>query len=188
MSLACAYSECLYLADEAAAVARLNALPDAEAVAELRQCCASLAWAQAMAAQRPYRDVGALLDSADVTWQRLGAYAWRDAFDGHPRIGERTGETDATATATQRQWAAGEQAAATASADESHRVSLTAAQQEYEGKFGHIFLICATGKSAAEILEALGSRLENDADTELRVAAEEQRRITRLRLEKMLRS
>ncbi len=176
------------MADEAAAVARLNALPDREAVAELRQCCASQAWAQAMAAQRPYRDVHALLDTADVTWHHMGPDAWREAFDGHPRIGERTGAADATATATQRQWSAGEQAAAAASADESQRASLTAAQQEYEERFGDIFLIFATGKSTAEILDALRSRLSNDADTELRVAAEEQRRITRLRLEKMLRS
>jgi OHCU decarboxylase len=171
------------LTAEAHALERLNALPRADAAAAFRQCCAAPAWVDAMVAGRPYDSVDALLDTADRIWQQLGPPAWRDAFAGHPRIGET--KPAAAAGATAQQWSAQEQAGVR-HADADIATELAGAQRAYEARFGHIFLICATGLSAGEMLDALRTRLGNDADTELRVAAEEQRRITRLRLEKML--
>ena len=138
-----------------------------------------------MAAQRPYRNPDVLYEAADRIWRDLGPDAWREAFDGHPRIGEK--ETAASQTATEARWSAQEQAAAQ-QADPGVSAELAAAQRAYEARFGHIFLICATGLSAPEMLGALRVRMRNDPQTELRVAAEEQRKITRLRLEKLLSS
>lgn len=163
---------------------RLNELPFDGAVAALLQCCHAHAWAEAVAAQRPYASRAALFDAADRAWLQAGASAWREAFAGHPRIGERA---HAASGVTQRHWSEQEQSAAQR-ADAAVRAELADAQREYEQRFGHIFLVCATGRSAEEILASLRERLHNDPDTELRVAAEEQRRITRLRLEKMLTS
>jgi OHCU decarboxylase len=173
------------LAVDRAALERLNAAPHSDAIAAFATCCAASAWATAMASLRPYRDVDALLATADSVWQELGPDAWRTAFDGHPRIGER--KAAAATTTTEARWSEQEQAGV-AHADAGVQGRLAAAQQEYEARFGHIFLICATGRSAAEMLDELERRLGNDPDTELRVAAEEQRKITRLRLEKVLTS
>lgn len=167
------------------AIERLNALPYGEAVDTFAQCCAAAAWAHAMAGLRPYADTSALLDTADRVWSESGETAWREAFAGHPRIGER--EAAAPAGATAQHWSEQEQARVLA-ADADVRAELAAAQREYEKRFGHVFLICATGMSAPDILAALRRRLGNDRATELRTAAEEQRRITRLRLEKLLTS
>lgn len=176
---------CLTPAAEQAALDRLNALPSGEAVAAFTQCCAARAWASAMAAQRPYRNAHALFETADRIWQDLGPDAWREAFDGHPRIGER--KSAAVQTATEERWSAQEQAGAQ-HADAVVSAELAAAQRAYEARFGHIFLICATGLSALDMLAALRTRMRHDPQTELRVAAEEQQKITRLRLEKLLKS
>jgi OHCU decarboxylase len=167
------------------ALALLNALPREEARAAFLQCCAVQSWAAAMAAQRPYRDPASLLDTADSVWRELGPGAWREAFAGHPRIGERSAPAPVTGAA--RRWSEQEQAGMQ-HADADVHARLAAAQRTYEERFGHIFLICATGRSAAEMLDELRRRMGNDAETELRVAAGEQRRITRLRLEKLLAS
>ena len=172
-------------AAEQAALDRLNALPDAEAVATFAQCCAARSWATAMAAQRPYRNPDTLYESADRVWRDLGPDAWREAFAGHPRIGEK--KSAAAQTPTEARWSSQEQAAAQ-HADAAVSAELASAQRAYEERFGHIFLICATGLSAAEMLAALRLRMRNDPQAELRVAAEEQRKITRLRLEKLLTS
>ena len=162
----------------------LNELPFDDAVAALMQCCHAGAWAETVAAQRPYVDRGTLYDAADRAWSQAGPTAWREAFAGHPRMGERA---PAGGGAAQQRWSAQEQSAAQR-ADAAVRAELAAAQHDYEQRFGHIFLVCATGRTAEDILASLRERLHNDPDTELRVAAEEQRKITRLRLEKMLSS
>jgi OHCU decarboxylase len=164
-------------------VERLNALPDDDAVAAFLQCCASQAWARTMAALRPYRDADALFAAGDRVWHELGPDAWREAFHGHPRIGERAAATPTDPTG--ERWSAEEQAGMS-HADDALRAQLATVQRAYEARFGHIFLICATGRTAADMLAALHGRLGNDPDTELRIAAEEQRKITRLRLEKLL--
>lgn len=167
---------------------RLNALSTDEAVSELLECCGSRAWASAMAESRPFADRDALLERADEVWRGLGPDDWMEAFRAHPRIGERKGGgAEAGATERGADWSEEEQAGAReAGADVLER--LAAGNRAYEERFGHIFLICATGKSAEEMLENLGARMENDPETELRVAAEEQRKITRIRLDKLLES
>jgi OHCU decarboxylase len=163
-------------------VAELNALSERDATRELAACCGSSRWIMGMAARRPFPSREAVLFAADEVWDGLAAADWLEAFAHHPRIGEAHA---AAASPESERWAAGEQSRA-AEADAGVKRELAAAQREYEERFGHIFLICATGKTAADILAAARARMHNDADTELRVAADEQRQITRLRLEKLL--
>jgi OHCU decarboxylase len=159
---------------------RLNALPRAVAVTELLQCCGSRVWAEAMADARPFADRGALYDVSDAVWRSLARDDWLEAFRAHPRIGERASVEHRSSA-----WSEQEQARVlSAAADE--RAELAALNRLYEQRFGYIFLICATGLEAAEIREALRHRLDNDPADELHIAAEEQRRITRLRLERLL--
>jgi OHCU decarboxylase len=163
-------------------VAELDALPDARAAALLRPCCGASRWVAGMVARRPHGSLGALLAAADAVWRSLGPADWREAFAHHPRIGER--QAAVAQEARGAAWSAGEQArVGVAPADV--RAALAAANREYEGRFGHIYVVCATGKSAEEMLAIARARLGNDPETELRVAAEEQRKITRLRLEKL---
>ena len=165
------------------ALERLNSLPPEEAEAELLKCCGSTLWARRMAEERPFQDLGGLLARADAEWWALDAEDWLEAFSRHPKIGERE---SARAQATgAREWSEQEQAG-TRAADEETKRQLAAANREYEGKFGHIYIVCATGKTAAEMLSLCRERLSNDPGRELRVAAEEQRRITHLRLRKLL--
>jgi OHCU decarboxylase len=170
---------------DAAGLERLNALPYDDAVAAFVQCCAARAWADRMAGGRPFDSVPELFALADRMWDELGPPAWREAFAGHPRIGQVKADGDPGGRAPR--WSAEEQAGVQrGGADE--RAELAEAQREYEHRFGHIFLICATGLGADEMLAALRKRMGNDAETELRVAAAEQARITRLRLRKLLNS
>lgn len=160
----------------------LNALPTSEAERELLTCCGSGAWAREVAAGRPYVDLEVLLSTSDWVWSRLTPDDWREAFAKHPRIGDRAA---ATATRTERRWSDREQSRAQ-EGDAAVLAELATANAEYEDRFGHVFLICATGKSADEILANARLRLNNHAERELHVAAEEQRRITHLRLRKLL--
>jgi OHCU decarboxylase len=155
----------------------LNALPPAEAEAAFLACCGSRVWAQRMTDGRPYADTAELLETADRVWWSLEPADWQEAFAAHPRIGERKARGEGQF----HRWSEQEQAGA-ASAEMAILRELAEANRIYDERFGHIFIVCATGKSAAEMLSLLRSRLDNDADTELRVAAEEQRKITRLRL------
>ena len=167
---------------EATSVVALDALPAHEAMLLLQSCCGATAWVQAMVARRPFQTLGILLRDADELWWSLTPDDWREAFDHHPRIGERVAATEQSRRA--QAWSEGEQKGVD-SAAANLRDALAEGNREYERKFGHIYLVCATGKSAEEILAMLRDRLNNDATTELRVAAGEQARITRLRLEKM---
>lgn len=162
---------------------RLNALSEKEAEAELLKCCGSALWARRMAAERPFHDLQELLAKADAVWWALDAEDWLEAFSRHPKIGEKE-SARAQAEAAQ-QWSEQEQAGTNA-ADEETRLTLAAANREYERKFGYIYIICATGKTADQMLSILQERLQNNADKEIRVAAEEQRRITHLRVQKLL--
>jgi 2-oxo-4-hydroxy-4-carboxy-5-ureidoimidazoline decarboxylase len=171
----------------------LNALPAHEAEDALLACCGSAAWAGALAARRPFADAASLLGAAEHVWWTLGPADWREAFSDHPRIGERIGERAGRRAAggpggrrsIAGLWSEAEQAGARA-APAALLDELAAANQLYESRFGTIFLICATGKSGAEMLAALRARLGNDPATELRVAAGEQVKITRLRLARLL--
>ena len=128
-----------------------------------------------MAAARPFPDHAAMIDRADAIWWSLDPQDWLEAFSAHPKIG---------GAATTR-WSAQEQSGMTGAA-EAIRDRLASANRDYEARFGYIFIICAAGKSAEDMLEALEERLGNAPDRELAVAAEEQRKITRLRVAKLI--
>jgi 2-oxo-4-hydroxy-4-carboxy-5-ureidoimidazoline decarboxylase len=155
-------------------LAELNAMPRGAAERELARCCGSLRWAATMAARRPFANAEQLYRVADEVWWSLEGSDWLEAFSHHPRIGERAAG-----------WAQDEQAGVR-KASSNTLGTLADRNHEYERRFGHVFLICATGKRADEILQQLEQRLANDPATELRVAAGEQAKITRLRLEKLL--
>lgn len=167
----------------AAGLQRLNRLPAEAARQELLTCCGSRAWAKLLAIRRPFPDEEALLAAADEVWWSLSPDDWLEAFRAHPRIGER--QAEAGQTEREQAWSAREQAGVAAAAEET-RAALARGNREYEERFGHIYIVCAAGRSAAELLDTLRSRLTNEPAAELRVAAEEQRKITRLRLSKLL--
>jgi 2-oxo-4-hydroxy-4-carboxy-5-ureidoimidazoline decarboxylase len=164
-------------------IARLNNLPRAEAEAELLKCCGSSRWAREVASRRPFRGAEELLGAAEEVWRSLGESDWLEAFSRHPKIGER--KAAAGQTERERAWSAAEQSGMDA-AGERVREELAEGNREYERRFGHIFIVCAAGKTPAEMLALLRSRLANEPADELRVAAGEQQRITRLRLRKLL--
>jgi 2-oxo-4-hydroxy-4-carboxy-5-ureidoimidazoline decarboxylase len=167
------------------ALSRLNSLPANEAREALGRCCGASRWVEAMAARRPFPDARALFAAADEVWAGLGPTDWREAFSHHPRIGDK--EALRERFASTRQWAKGEQAGVSAASEEVLD-ALAKGNRDYEARFGHIFIVCATGKTADEMLDLLTRRLANDPEAEGRVAAAEQARITRLRLEKLLAS
>ena len=164
-------------------VAELDAMPAELAARELAACCGATRWVRGMLARRPFGSREALLDAADEVWRGLGPDDWHEAFSHHPRIGERA--SAAAAPARAGAWSSAEQAGV-ASADDGVRAALAEGNREYERRFGFIYVVCAAGKSARELLDILHARLGSDRETELRAAAEEQRKITRLRLEKLL--
>jgi OHCU decarboxylase len=157
--------------------------PVEEARAALLACCGSTRWAAEVSALRPFWDTGQLLNIAGRVWRELGAEDWLEAFRAHPKIGESKAAADTGEEA--RRWAEGEQARARDAAAET-LAALAEANREYEERFGFIFIVCATGRSADEMLADLRARSGNDPETELRVAAAEQWRITELRLKKFL--
>ncbi|MFQ6393733.1 2-oxo-4-hydroxy-4-carboxy-5-ureidoimidazoline decarboxylase [Nocardia sp. KC 131] len=156
-------------------LAGFNALPELEAVAVLLACCSAPEWAAAVASGRPYADIEVLLATADAVVAELPASELDRALEGHPRIG------DLPDTAV----SAREQAAVATTAD-SIRAALAEGNRAYEARFGHIYLVCATGKSGAELLELLYTRLGNDPQTERRVMRTELAKINRIRLNRML--
>jgi len=160
----------------------LNQLPDEEARAAFERCCGSRTWAWRMAAGRPYRNRGGLFAAAERTADKLKNTDWLEAFAHHPRIGDRealpAGAPASSGPASSAAWAGEEQRGA-AQAPQATLDALAAGQRAYEQQFGYIFIVCATGKSADEMLTLLRARLANDPDTELVNAAREQRAITR---------
>ncbi len=166
-----------------AGLERLNSLPANEAEVEFGKCCGSTNWARRMASECPFANSKQMVTLADRIWWALEPDDWLEAFASHPKIGENKA---ARATAAKAQsWAAQEQSGGQNTADETVR-SLAELNHEYEKKFGYIYIVCATGKSLEEMLANLRERLPNDAETELRTAAREQSRITKLRLGKLI--
>lgn len=136
-----------------------------------------------MTVARPFGNVDELLTKAGGTWSSLCPADWLEAFRAHPKIGEKKAAAGQSEEA--RKWSAQEQSGITDAAAATI-ASLAAGNRDYVQRFGFIFIVCATGKSSEEMLAILQARLQNDAETEISVAAEEQRKITRLRLEKLL--
>jgi OHCU decarboxylase len=156
-----------------------NELTDQAAADALLRVCHSRRWARQVALQRPYASVQHLQAVADEVWMRLTPDDWREALDAHPRIGERGGAS--------AEWSVQEQSAA-GTADDEVRDAIARGNRTYEERFGHVFLISAQGRSTEEILANFRDRLGNDPAAEVRVAAEEHRRITRLRIERLMRA
>jgi 2-oxo-4-hydroxy-4-carboxy-5-ureidoimidazoline decarboxylase len=166
-------------------IAELDALTPEAARAELLRCCGSARWADGMVRRRPFKDKAAALAAADEEWTLTGEKDRLEAFAHHPKIGGK--DALRAKFAATSDWARGEQAGA-AAADEATLDALARGNAEYEGRFGFIFIVCATGRSAAEMLAMLKARLPNARAAELETAAAEQAKITRLRLEKLLAS
>jgi OHCU decarboxylase len=164
-------------------VASLNSLSPSQAEAEFLKCCGAKNWAQQMVAARPYLGLNELITKADQIWWALGPADWLEAFQSHPKIGEKK---SAAATAAEAQkWSEDEQSGIGNSARQTME-ALADLNRAYEEKFGFIFIVCASGKSSDEMLAILRQRLGNQREEELRIAAAEQAKITGLRLRKLV--
>ncbi len=171
--------------DHAKGLKRFNRLPQRKIHSILLDCCGATKWAEQLAKQRPFSTPAQLFAAADAIWFSLTPADWLEAFRHHPPIGGSRASAKQSAAA--RKWSSKEQSSAQSASPELLD-DLANANKTYAAKFGFVFLICASGKSAAEILNALRERMPHSPESELPIAAEEQRKITRLRLEKLLNS
>jgi 2-oxo-4-hydroxy-4-carboxy-5-ureidoimidazoline decarboxylase len=160
----------------------LNLLDASKAREVLLRCCGSQRWAHMVSAKRPFMDRDELYRSAHEIWSKLDHADWLDAFAAHPRIGDLDALRKKFPNAS---WCSAEQGGV-AGAVASVLHALADANRRYAERFGYIFIVCATGKSAEEMLQILQQRLHNEPEQELLVAAAEQEKITRLRLEKLI--
>jgi 2-oxo-4-hydroxy-4-carboxy-5-ureidoimidazoline decarboxylase len=158
-----------------------NAAGPDTAIATLLSCCAAQRWAIALASQRPFEDEEKLFAASDMVWATMREEDWLQAFRAHPRIGERKVE----ASAQSKQWS-GQEQSSIEKANATTLAELAIGNQRYEELFGFTYIVCATGKSAKEMLAILTRRLTSDRNTELKEAAEQQRQITQIRLRKWL--
>lgn len=156
---------------------RLNDLPPEQLKTALTQCCGSTAWVQKMLDIFPVKDEAELLSAATLLWHQCTEKDWLEAFDHHPKIGDKTNN----------KWASEEQSSV-ANTTISVLKDLEEGNHLYLKKFGYIFIVCATGKPATEMLSLLQARLTNTPEKEIKTAMEEQDKITRLRLQKLLAS
>jgi len=161
----------------------LNALPNDQALTELKSCCGSNRWATGVASGRPFATFAQLLDTAQQVWWQLEPADWLEAFRSHPKIGQKKAETSASARS--QQWSRNEQSGMQQAPAET-ATALALLNEAYETRFGYIFIVCATGKSSEEMLAILRERIENEPDDELKIAAAEQAKITEIRLKKLL--
>jgi 2-oxo-4-hydroxy-4-carboxy-5-ureidoimidazoline decarboxylase len=161
----------------------LNALPPQAARAALVRCCGCDRWCDSIVRLRPFSSEAQLFEAAAREWNGLSPADWLDAFSHHPRIGDK--EALRARFGVTGGWAAGEQRSVEGAAEDVLD-GLSEGNRAYEARFGHIFIVCATGKPADEMLALLRERLGNPPDAELRIAAGEQAKITRLRLTKLL--
>ena len=161
----------------------LNKLSVHQLKEQLTKCCGSSAWVNKMAAHFPFHDKPLLLKKTEDVWNNLNKKDWLEAFEHHPKIGDINSLKEKfTNTA---KWASGEQASVQQASQQTIE-RLAKGNKQYEDKFGYIFIVCATGKSADEMLNILQSRLPNNAEEEIKIAAAEQAKITKIRLEKLL--
>jgi 2-oxo-4-hydroxy-4-carboxy-5-ureidoimidazoline decarboxylase len=160
----------------------LNNASPADAGELLRKCCGATGWVEAMVVRRPFASQEDLLSAADQLWWSLKEEDWLEAFRHHPVIGDI--DSLRAKFANTRGWASNEQSGCLG-ADEEILQELARGNAEYKSKFGFIFIVCATGKSAEQMLSLLNERLPNEPVAELRIAAGEQAKITKLRLEKL---
>jgi 2-oxo-4-hydroxy-4-carboxy-5-ureidoimidazoline decarboxylase len=164
-------------------LARWNSLAPEAAALEILPCCGSHSWAQRMTARRPIHDEATLLKASDEVCRSLDETAWMEAFAHHPRIGQHS--APAIAPKQSATWS-GEEQKTVSSAGEGIAAALAEGNRAYEQRFGRIFIVCASGKSAQDILDVLERRLNNDEHAEFQESVEQQRQITNMRLEKWL--
>jgi 2-oxo-4-hydroxy-4-carboxy-5-ureidoimidazoline decarboxylase len=157
-------------------VDQLNAAPAEIARQALYDCCGSTAWVDRMTKARPYQDLPNVQQCGEKLWWSLNEFDWLEAFAAHPKIGEKK---------SSMKWSAAEQSGMS-EASEATASFIASMNEDYERKFGWIFIVCATGKSASEMQRILQGRLQNSRESELRIAAAEQIKITNLRLEKLV--
>ena len=158
---------------------RLDSISDDEARALLRRCCGATRWVEGIMARRPFGSSGALLEAARDVWFGLGRADWLEAFGHHPKIGDRESLRQRFANTAHL---SDREQAGVAGASGDVLTALADGNREYKQKFGYIFIVCATGKTAKEMLGLLRERLPNSPESEIRIAAGEQARITELRL------
>lgn len=166
------------------AAEHLNQLAESAADQALSKCCAAPEWVARMLERRPFANDGVVTAAATEIWQSLDRDQWQAAFAAHPKIGDPASLRAKYANTSH--WANNEQAGVAAAAEQTLQ-ELADYNQRYEQRFGYIFIVCATGKTAAEMLSLLKERIDNDETTELKIAAAEQLKITLLRLHKLAR-
>jgi 2-oxo-4-hydroxy-4-carboxy-5-ureidoimidazoline decarboxylase len=158
-------------------------LPEEKLKEELTRCCGSAAWVNSMLPHFPVEDLVELLEESEEQWFDCSADDWKEAFSHHPKIGDT--ESLKKKFAATAEWAGNEQSGVTAASPQTLE-ELVKYNKEYEEKFGYIFIVCASGKTADEMLALLKERLSHKPDYEVLIAAEEQIEITKLRLKKLL--
>lgn len=164
-------------------LSELNSLEAERAAEEFTKCCGSSSWVQGMVKARPFRDAAHLFEVAHQVWDECSEADGLEAFTHHPKIGGK--EELAKKFASTSEWASGEQASVK-EASEAVLDALSQGNIDYETKFGYIFIVCATGKTAQEMLDLLQQRLPNPPETEIGIAMGEQMKITIIRLQKLL--
>lgn len=161
----------------------LNTLPRQQLSDVLLKCCGSPAWVNKMLPFFPAEDLVEILEDAEEQWFLCSEADWKEAFAHHPRIGDL--DSLQKKFASTAEWASGEQSGVR-SASQEMLAALAEANKKYEKKFGYIFIVCAAGKSAGEMLALLETRMQNSLEVEIEMAADEQNKITKLRIEKLL--
>jgi 2-oxo-4-hydroxy-4-carboxy-5-ureidoimidazoline decarboxylase len=162
---------------------QLNRLSEAVAAETFEQCCGASQWVERMVFSRPFENLAEVLETSDTIWEECDVDDYEEAFSHHPKIGDV--ESLAKKYANTKQWATSEQKGMEG-ADLAVIQKLADGNAAYEETFGYIFIVNATGKSAAEMLALLECRLKNDPKDEILIAAEEQNKITKQRLKKLL--
>ena|SRR5688572_914913 len=165
------------------AIHGINALSPEQAENEFLKCCGSRRWAARMTAERPFENLEEMVTAADRIWWALESNDWLEAFDSHPKIGEK--KPAASVTRESLSWSEAEQSGTRDSTQQTMQ-ELAELNRQYQEKFGFIYIVCATGKSADEMLALLRNRLINKPTTEMQNAAAEQAKITTLRLNKLI--
>lgn len=164
-------------------IEKINKLSREEAFSELFKCCGSTHWAKSFAEKIPFANKEELFFVSDAIWAECTKEDGLEAFTHHPKIGDvKSLEKKFSST---KEWAGNEQSGVNSARQEILQ-ALADGNEAYEKKFGFIFIVCATGKSAEEMLELLNSRIDNDAETEFSIAMVEQNKITKIRLEKLI--
>jgi len=159
-----------------------NNLSASQQKEDLFKCCGSTTWSEKLAHKSPFASIEKLKQLSDETWWQCEQKDWLEAFTHHPKIGDvKSLEKKFAST---KEWASGEQSSVTTASQEVLH-QLKGRNEAYEKKFGYIFIVCATGKSASEMLGLLNNRLLNSPNAEIKIAAQEQNKITHLRIDKL---